>query len=146
MASGDKSEQSYGWSKTLDAPVNDGDGTKIPTPDLDIRYTDTEHASVTVSSTGVVYEHDDERVTTSFDETEGAQSCDVVNHTGNVWPQGTSVYVFCPHLLSEGDNEWDLKGQLYDIHQEIDALDQRVTTLEGGSEASKSQSEASKRR
>ena len=145
MASGDKSEQSYGWSKTLDAPVNDGEGVKIPTPDLDIRYTDTEHAQVTVSSTGVVYEHDDDRVTTSFDETEGSQSCDVTNNTGNVWPAGTGVYVFCPHLLAEGDNEYDLKGQIYDLHQEVDALDARVTALEGGSEASKSQPGASKR-
>lgn len=130
MTSGDKSEQSYGWSKTLDAPVNDGENVKVPTPDLDIRYTDTEHAQVTVSSTGVVYGHDDDRVTTSFDETEGSASCTVTNNTDNVWPAKTDIYVFCPHLLAEGDNQWDLKGQIYDLHQEIDTLDQRVTALE----------------
>ena len=137
MTSGDKSAQSYGWSKTLDAPVNDGEGVKIPTPDLDIRYTDTEHAQVTVSSTGAVYEHDDDRVTTAFDETEGAQSCEVVNHTGHVWPAGTSVYVFCPHLLAEGDNEWDLKGLIYDLQQQMSALDERVTALEEGQSGQK---------
>lgn len=138
MTSGDKSAQSYGWSTTLTEPTPDGGNVKVPTPGLDIRYTDTEHAQVTVSTTGVVYEHDDDRVTTSFDETEGSASCTVVNNTGDAWPQGASLYVFCPHLLAEGDNTWDLKGQIYDLHQEVDALETRVTALEGGSEASKS--------
>jgi hypothetical protein len=127
---GDKSEQSYGWGIRLDASVEDGGTVKIPTPDLDIRYTDTEHASVTAEATGLVYKHDDDRVTTSFDETEGSANVTVTNSTGAAWPPGTGVYVYCPHLLAEGDNEWDLKGQIYDLHQATAETDARLDAAE----------------
>ena len=132
--SGDKSEQSYGWGVTLASPVADGESVKIPTPDIDLRYTDTEHASVSVEATGGVYKHDDDRVVTSFDETEGSASCTATNHTGQNWPQNTGVYVFCPHLLAEGDNEWDLKGQIFDLHQATAETDARLDAAEAALE------------
>ena len=39
----------------------------------------------------------------------------VANHTQEEWPLGGSIYVFCPHLLAAGGNEWDLKEQIWDL-------------------------------
>lgn len=131
MTIGDKSAQSYGWGVTLAAPVPDGEGIRIPTPGFDLSYTDKEHAQVSVTSlAGQVFREADGKVALAFDETEGSSSVDVTNSTGAEWPTGDMVYVFCPHLLAEGNNEWDLKGQLWDLQQ-------RVSALEGGTTRSK---------
>jgi hypothetical protein len=140
MTIGDKSAQSYGWGLALKAPVKDGEGVKIPTPGIDQRYTDTEHADVTVASTNKVFKAGDSQIDLAFDMTEGAESVDVNNHTGQEWPLGDQVYVYCPHLLAEGDNEWDLKGQIWDLQQRVSALEEAQT----GSEASKSAKEPAK--
>jgi hypothetical protein len=123
MPIGEKSAQSYGWGITLSAPVKDGEGIKIPTPGIDLRYTDTAHAEVSVISTNKVFKPDDGEVDVAFDMTAGAETVDVNNHTGLEWPLGDQVYVYCPHLLAEGNNEWDLKGQIWDLQQRVSALE-----------------------
>jgi uncharacterized protein YfaP (DUF2135 family) len=124
MPTGDKSAQSYGWRATLDAPVPDGASVEIPTPGFDTRYTDTRYPDVSVGSTAHVYRASDEgKVSTTFDATEGASKVLVVNHTGVEWPVGDSIYVFCPHLLAAGSNEWDLKEQIWDLQQRVSALE-----------------------
>ena len=130
MTIGDKQAQSYGWRIKLEAPVADGAGVKIPTPGLDLRYTDTEHADITVASTNKVFRTGKGEIDLAFDKTEGAEIVDVTNHTGLEWPLGDEVYVYCPHLLAEGANEWDLKGQIWDLQQ-------RVLALEGAATAQK---------
>lgn len=123
MTIGDKSAQSYGWGITLSAPVKDGEGIKIPTPGIDLRYTDTAHTDVSVISTNKVFKAGDGEVNTAFDMTAGAETVDVTNSTGLEWPLGDQVYVYCPHLLAEGDNEWDLKGQIWDLQERVSALE-----------------------
>jgi hypothetical protein len=129
MPTGDKSAQSYGWRIKLEAPLPDGEGIKIPTPGFDTRYTDTRHADVTVASTNKVFKAGGGEIDVAFDETEGASSVDVTNHTGLEWPLGDEVYVYCPHLLAEGDNEWDVKGQIWDLQQRVSALES--ATMQG---------------
>jgi hypothetical protein len=123
MTIGDKSAQSYGWRVKLEAPLPDGEGIKIPTPGIDQRYTDIRHADITVASTNKVYRDGDAGIDLAFDMTEGAETVEVSNHTGSTWPLGDEIYVFCPHLLAEGANEWDLKGQIWDLQQRVSALE-----------------------
>jgi hypothetical protein len=124
MTIGDKSAQSYGWGTRLEASVPDGGQAVIPTPGIDQRYTDTEHADITAASTGKVFRVG-KGIDADFNMTEGAEAVTLTNNTGVEWPAGDQVYVFCPHLLAEGANEWDVKGQIWDLQQ-------RVAALEGG--------------
>jgi hypothetical protein len=121
MTIGDKSAQSYGWGTRLEASVPDGGQIVIPTPGIDQRYTDTEHADITAASTGRVFRVG-QGIDAAFDMTEGAEAVTLTNHTGQTWPQGDQVYIFCPHVLAEGANEYDLKGQIWDLQQAVSAL------------------------
>ena len=135
MAVGDKSAQSYGWTKKLDQPVPSGDGVEVPAPGFDHQYTDTRHTDVTTPN-GVVYRAGGEGVPGvdvlfNIAGHEDPVTVTVSNNTQEEWPFGGSIYVYCPHLLAEGDNEWDLKGQIWDLQQQVSALEERVTALEG---------------
>ena len=132
MAIGDKSAQSYGWPYTLKEAVPDGGSVVVPAPGLDLTYTDTEHADVTVASNGAVWRTGKGKVEVVFEMNEDDPRATVANTSGAEWPVGDQLYLFCPHLLAEGANEWDLKGQIWDLQQ-------RVSALEGDSEASKSE-------
>jgi hypothetical protein len=128
MAVGDKSAQSYGWPKTLEKAVPPGDEVTYPAPGFDHRYTDTRYVDVNTPD-GKVYRAggDGKGVDVIFNSTSHDEpvTVTVANHTGVEWPVGGSVYVFCPHVLSAGANEWDLKEQIWDLQQ-------RVVVLEGG--------------
>ena len=121
---GDKAEQSYGWQTTLENPVPTGTSVKIRTPGIDSRYTDIDHTDVTAVSTNKVYRAGRDGVEVAFDMTEGNETVDVTNNTGLEWPIGDVVYVYCPHLLAEGNNEWDLKGQIWDLQQRVSDIEQ----------------------
>jgi hypothetical protein len=123
MVIGEKTAQSYGWGVTLSNPVPDGQGIKIPTPGIDLRYTDTGHTEVSVISTNKVFKAGEGEIDVAFDMTAGTETVDVNNHTGLEWPLGDQVYVYCPHLLAEGNNEWDLKGQIWDLQERVSALE-----------------------
>lgn len=137
MTIGDKSAQSYGWRHVLGETVRDGDSVVVPAPGLDLRYTDTEYADVTLLSDGAVWRTGKGKVEVVFDMNEDHPSATVTNTTGKPWPVRDEIYVFCPHMLGEGGNEWDLKGQIYDLQQ-------RVSALEAPPEAGRSPSEPSK--
>ena len=96
----------------------------FPTPGFDEQYTDIRYAEATVESLGAVWRTGEGKVTITFVVTE-PYSVTVTNLTDAIWPAGASLYVFCPHLLSEGHNQYDLKGQVWDLQQ-------RVLALEGG--------------
>ena len=123
MAIGDKSAQSYGWNWTLKEPVPDGGDVVVPAPGLDLRYTDTQYADVTVASSGAVWRTGKGKVDVVFEMNEDDPRATVTNHSGAEWPLGDVIYVFCPHLLGEGSNEWDLKGQIWDLQQRVEALE-----------------------
>jgi hypothetical protein len=116
---GDKSAQSYGWLKRLDEAVPEGGSVTIATPGFDTRYTDTRYPDVTVG--GKTYRAGKGEIETVFDA--AAPSVAVTNQTGAEWPIDEAIYVFCPHLLAEGANEWDLKGQIWDLQQRVLALE-----------------------
>jgi hypothetical protein len=128
MAVGEKSAQSYGWGTTLKQPVPSGDGVEIPAPGFDHRYTDTKHVDVTVPG-GRVYRAGGEGVPgvdvlfNNAGSHELPVSVTVSNNTQEEWPLGGSIYVFAPHLLSAGANEWDVKEQIYDLQQRVKALE-----------------------
>jgi hypothetical protein len=130
MSTGDKSAQSYGWRLKLIAPVLDGADVVVPAPDYDTRYTDTRYTEVTLLSKGTVWRVDDGKVAVAFNDSETGWSATVTNATGDQWPAGDEIYVFCPHLLSEGSNEWDLKGQIWDLQQRVNALEGARKTSE----------------
>lgn len=123
MTAGDKSAQSYGWRHKLEEDVGGGASVDVPAPGYDTRYTDTKHAEVTLLSNGAVWRTGEGDVEVMFDETEGHELATVTNLTGQKWPVGDEIYVFCPHLLAEGHNEWDLKGQIWDLQQRVNALE-----------------------
>ena len=123
MTIGDKSAQSYGWKHKLEADVDGGASVDAPAPGFDTRYTDTRHAEVTLISNGAVWRTGEGAVEVTFDATEGRETATVANLTGAKWPAGDEIYVFCPHLLAEGANEWDLKGQIWDLQQRVMALE-----------------------
>ncbi len=123
---GDKAPQSYGWKIKLDEPLLGGRDLVIPTPGLDLRYTDTRYAEVTVSSVGAVWRSGQGKVNVAFDLNDQTPNATITNLSGAPWALGSEVYLYCPHLLGEGNNEWDLKGQIYDLQQ-------RISTLEAGS-------------
>jgi hypothetical protein len=131
MAVGDKSAQSYGWQKTLEKAVPSGDGVKIPAPGFDHRYTDTEHVDVNTPD-GKVYRAGGDGVPGVDVTFENAGSHElpvsaiVTNNTQVEWPIGGTIYVFCPHLLAAGANEWDLKEQIYDLQERVKALEEAV--------------------
>jgi hypothetical protein len=122
MATGDKSAQSYGWRATLASAVPDGGQAIIPMPGFDTQYTDVRYAELTIEGSGVVWRTGEGQVTIVFNESE-PYSAAVTNETGEDWPSGSALYLFCPHLLAEGDNEWDLKGQIWDLQQRVSALE-----------------------
>ena len=124
MTVGDKSANSYGWLAKLGAAVPGGGDVTIPTPGFDEQYTDVRYAEATVDSDGAVWRTGEGKVTITFVTSE-PYSATVTNSTGVEWPAGSALYVFCPHLLSEGHNQYDLKGQVWDLQQ-------RVLALEGG--------------
>jgi hypothetical protein len=123
MTIGDKSAQSYGWKHKLEADVEGGANVGVPAPGFDTRYTDTRHAEATLISNGAVWRTGEGNVEVTFDATEGRETATVANLTGQKWPAGDEIYVYCPHLLAEGDNEWDLKGQIWDLQQRVSALE-----------------------
>ena len=126
MAIGDKSAQSYGWNWALKAPVHDTESVVVPTPGLDLRYTDTEYADVTVASSGAVWRTGKGKVDVVFEMNEDDPRATVTNHSGAQWPVGDQLYLFCPHMLGEGANEYDLKGKIYDIEQRLATLESAV--------------------
>lgn len=136
MAIGDKSAQSYGWNWTLREAVHDGESVVVPTPGIDLRYTDTEYAEVTVTSNGAVWRTGKGKVDVVFEMNEDDPRATVTNHAGAVWPVGDQLYLFCPHMLGEGHNEYDVKGKIYDIEQRLTALEEAAPP-EGGSEERK---------
>ena len=124
MTVGDKSANSYGWLSTLPEAVANGGEVTFPAPGFDEQYTDVRYAEATVGQLGEVWRTGQGKVTITFVATE-PYSVTVTNSTGVEWPAGSAIYVFCPHLLSEGHNQYDLKGQVWDLQQ-------RVLALEGG--------------
>lgn len=124
MAIGDKSAQSYGWNWTLREPVEDSQNVVVPTPGLDLRYTDTEYAEVTVASNGAVWRTGKGKVDVVFEMNEDDPRATVTNHSGAIWPLGDQLYLFCPHMLGEGANEYDLKGKIYDLEQRMAAFEE----------------------
>jgi hypothetical protein len=129
MAIGDKSAQSYGWHATLAEAVPDGGGVTFPAPGFDEQYTDTRYAEVSVSSFNAVWRTGEGKAEIVFATTE-PYSVTVTNNSGAEWPQGSDLYVFCPHLLSEGHNQYDLKGQIWDLQQRVSALEGAARALE----------------
>lgn len=123
MTIGDKSAQSYGWKHKLDADVNEGESVVVSAPGLDLSYTDTEHADVTLISNGAVWRTGKGKVEVVFEMNEDDPRATVTNSSGMIWPVGDEIYLFCPHLLAEGANEWDLKGQIWDLQQRVSALE-----------------------
>ena len=126
MTIGDKSAQSYGWNWTLREAVEEGEDVVVPTPGLDLRYTDTEYAEVTVTSNGAVWSTGKGKVEVVFEMNEDDPRATVTNTSGAIWPVGDQLYLFCPHVLGEGANEWDLKDKIYDIEQRLKALEDAV--------------------
>ena len=123
MTIGDKSAQSYGWRHKLEADVNDGDDVVVPTPGLDLSYTDTDYAELTLLSNGAVWRTGKGKVEIVFEMNEDDPRATVTNTSGLDWPIGDEIYLFCPHKLAEGANEWDLKGQIWDLQQRVSALE-----------------------
>jgi hypothetical protein len=123
MAIGEKSAQSYGWKHVLEDDVGGGAKVVVPTPGLDLRYTDTEHAELTLLSNGAVWRTGKGDVEIVFEMNEDDPRATVTNLTGQKWPIRDEIYLFCPHTLAEGHNEWDLKGQIWDLQQRVEALE-----------------------
>jgi hypothetical protein len=124
-ATGDKAAQSYGWRYRLEANVGAGMGVSFPVPGFDTRYTDTRYAEVTLASVGKVWRTGQGDVDVTFDTNVDPVVATVTNVSGPFWGVREELYLFCPHLLAEGANEWDLKGQIWDLQQ-------RLLALEGG--------------
>lgn len=122
MTVGDKSAQSYGWSAKLETAVAVGESVMIPAPGFDEQYTDTRYAEASLDTAGGKVWRTGEGVTITFVTSE-PYSVTVVNDTDVEWPIGASLYVFCPHLLAEGHNQFDLKGQIWDLQQRVSALE-----------------------
>jgi hypothetical protein len=127
MAVGDKSAQSYGWTKKLEQPVPSGDSVEVPAPGFDHRYTDTRYVDVTTPN-GVVYRAGGEGapgVDVKFNLAghDEPVTATISNNTQEEWPLGGSIYVFAPHLMAAGANEWDLKEQIWDLQQRVEALE-----------------------
>jgi hypothetical protein len=129
MTTGDKSAQSYGWGAKLAAAVPDGGDVTIPTPGFDEQYTDVRYAEVTVEGFSGVWRTDEGMVTITFVKTE-PYSATVLNSSGQEWPAGRGIYIFCPHLLAEGHNEFDVKGQVWDLQKRVSALEDMVASDE----------------
>ena len=132
MAVGDKSAQSYGWQAKLTEEVADGGELSVAAPGYDHRYSDIKHADISVLGSPTVWRTgegvDVAVVSTSQDD---PVSLTLTNHTGAEWPAGAEIYVFCPHLLAAGANEWDLKEQIWDLQQRVKVLEeQTVVTME----------------
>jgi len=128
MAVGDKQAQSYGWQATLGAPVEDGGEVTVPAPGFDHRYTDTRFTDVRVGSLNQVYRANegDAGVAAVFNKAghEEPVTVTLTNHTAATWPAGDEIYVFCPHLLSTSDNQYDVKEQIWDLQQRVLALEE----------------------
>jgi hypothetical protein len=122
MAIGDQSAQSYGWKHKLEAAVEDGDAVTFPAPGFDEQYTDVRFAEATVEGFSGVMRTGEGAVEITFVATE-PYSVTVKNVTGSDWPIGAGIYVFCPHLLAEGHNDYDLKGQIWDLTKRVEALE-----------------------
>ena len=129
MTTGDKSAQSYGWGAKLAEAVPDGGDVTIPTPGFDEQYTDVRYAEVTVEGFSGVWRTDEGMVTITFVKTE-PYSATVLNSSGQEWPAGRGIYIFCPHLLAEGHNEFDLKGQVWDLQKRVSALEDAAASDE----------------
>ena len=129
MATGDKQAQSYGWGKKLTESVPIGSSTDIPAPGFDTQYTDTRYAEISVISTSIVYLPDkievgQPTIDIDFNVDDEPVTITLTNETDKEWEIGEGLYVFCPHLLSEGNNEWDVKGQIWDLQQRVTALEE----------------------
>jgi hypothetical protein len=124
---GDSQASSYGWDLSLKSAVANGETVDIPAPGFDLRYTDTRYPKLLVRSAGssTTYTKDDEGVVVAFTEMEAAPKATITNQTGKDWSPGDELYLFCPHVLSHADNDWDLREQIWDLQQ-------RVSVLEGG--------------
>jgi hypothetical protein len=133
MTTGDKSAQSYGWGAKLAEAVPDGGDITIPTPGFDEQYTDVRYAEVTVEGFSGVWRTDEGMVTITFVKTE-PYSATVLNSSGQEWPAGRGIYIFCPHLLAEGHNEFDVKGQIWDLQKRVSVLEDMVATAESEQE------------
>ena len=140
MATGDKQANSYGWGSKLPEPVPDGSDATVPAPGFDVQYTDVRYAEATIEGVSGVFRTGEGKVDIAFTPGDGdAYSAVVTNHTGQEWAQGSGIYVFCPHLLAEGHNEYDLKGQVWDLQKRVSALEatvegEYVDALETGAE------------
>ena len=132
MAVGDKSAQSYGWSVKTAEEVADGGELSVAAPGFDHRYTDVEHADISIAShTGVIRNGKGVDVAVVATSQDDPVSLTLTNHTGVAWPPGDEIYVFCPHLLAAGANEWDLKEQVWDLQQRVKKLeDETEVTME----------------
>jgi hypothetical protein len=121
---GDKSAQSYGWRYVLPQNVGGGASVSFPVPGFDARYTDIRYAEVSLASVGKVWRTGQGDVDITFDTNVDPVVATVTNR-GAFWSIRDELYLFCPHLLAEGANEFDLKGQIWDLQQ-------RLLTVEGG--------------
>ena len=133
-ATGDKSAQSYGWSTRLSEAVPDGGSVTFPAPGFDTQYTDVRYAEATVTSIGAVWRTGEGSVVIEFSPEE-PPTVTVANTSTLEWPAGDTLYVFCPHVLAEGHNQWDIKGQIWDMQKRLVALEDEVFGAEAEEEA-----------
>lgn len=117
--------KSWGWSLTLSAAVPDQETVDVPTPGYDAELTDA--ASIELAVANQVIPDEQGEVVFNGD------SASVTNLSGEDWEAGDLVYIYAEALpIGDVANLEAMQEQIEAQQSEIDDLQARVATLEGG--------------
>ena len=129
--------KSWSWTLALQSAVADQDSVDVPTPGYDEERSDPDSAELAI---GNVVVDVPEEGTVEFD----GENATVTNMTGEEWPVGDTLYVYVKAKGLDdvdagggGDDELEtrvsmLESDVAGLKTRLDAVEARVTVLEGG--------------
>ena len=122
--------KSWSWTWPLTQAVADQATVEVPTPDYDEDRADPDTAELAI---GNVVVDVPEQGTVEFD----GENATVTNLTGDEWVAGDVLYVYVKAKTPDAESAGELEGRVEALESEVDDLQARVSTLEGGAQATR---------
>ena len=122
--------KSWSWSLPLTQAVADQATVEVPTPDYDEERADPGSAELAI---GNVVVDVPEEATVEFD----GENATVTNLTGEGWAAGDVLYVYVKAKTPDAESAGELEGRVEALESEVDDLQARVSTLEGGAQTTR---------
>ena len=122
--------KSWSWTLPLTQAVADQATVEVPTPDYDAERVNPDSVELAI---GNIVVDVPEEATVEF----AGESATVTNLTGDDWAAGDVLYVYVKAKTPDAESAGELEGRVETLESEVDDLQARVSTLEGGAQTTR---------